>query len=93
MMSHWERKSQKCCLSATFEDLTLGKNLWMRSASRGFLNDQPPLATIPAANFWVWHFSDFAINVGDVRSSGDSVAKVVLLKMSKVLRAAGAVFV
>ena len=40
-----------------------------------------------------WHFSDMAALADDVRCRGDSVAKVVLRKVSKILRAAGAVFV
>jgi hypothetical protein len=41
----------------------------------------------------IGHFSDIAALADDVRCRGDSVAKVVLQKVSKILRAAGAVFV
>ena len=45
------------------------------------------------SHFWFWHFSDMALELGDVRYWMDCVAKVVLQEVSKILRAAGAFFV
>jgi hypothetical protein len=39
------------------------------------------------------HFSDIAAVTNDVRSRGDTVAKVVLQKVSKIPRTAGALLV
>jgi hypothetical protein len=46
-----------------------------------------------AVHFRLWHKADVAPQLGDVRFRVDSVAKVVLPKVSKILRAAGAIFV
>jgi hypothetical protein len=40
-----------------------------------------------------WHFCEVTADNADIRLLGDSVAKVVLPKVPKILGAAGAVFV